>query len=76
MSLVAVGLFIPMVLIPYFKTGLVEHFPTLIVCCFLLLAAVMAFFSGLILDSIKMKERREFEFRLIITKGLKEKKYE
>ena len=38
----------------------------------LLLAAVMAFFSGLILDSIKMKERREFEFRLIQTKDLKE----
>lgn len=72
MTAVAVGFFIPMVLIPYFKTGLVEHFPTLIVCCFLLLAAVMSFFSGLILDSIKLKARREFEFRLIQTKDLKE----
>ena len=72
MAAVAVGFFIPMVLIPYFKTGLVEHFPTLIVCCFLLLAAVMSFFSGLILDSIKLKARREFEFRLIQTKDLKE----
>ena len=72
MTLVSVGFFIPMVLIPYLQTGLVEHFPTLIVCCFLLLAAVMAFFSGLILDSIKMKERREFEFRLVQTTDLKE----
>ncbi|MBQ8880666.1 MAG: glycosyltransferase [Oscillospiraceae bacterium] len=72
MTAISVGFFIPMVLIPYIKTGLVEHFPTLIVCCFLLLAAVISFFSGLILDSIKLKARREFEFRLIQTKDLKE----
>ena len=72
MTVLAVGAFIPLVLIPYLQTGLVEHFPTLIVCCFLLLAAVMAFFSGLILDSIKLKARREFEFRLIQTREMKE----
>ena len=72
MSAVAVGFFIPMVLIPYIRTGLVEHFPTLIACCFMLLAAIISFFSGLILDSIKLKARREFEFRLIQTKEMKE----
>jgi len=72
MTAVAVGFFIPMVLIPYIKTGLVEHFPTLIACCFMLLAAIISFFSGLILDSIKLKARREFEFRLIQTKEMKE----
>ena len=72
MAVVAVGFFIPMVLIPYIKTGLVEHFPTLIACCFMLLAAIISFFSGLILDSIKLKARREFEFRLIQTKEMKE----
>ncbi len=72
MAAVAVGFFIPLVLVPYIQTGLVEHFPTLIVCCFMLLAAIISFFSGLILDSIKLKARREFEFRLIQTKELKE----
>ena len=72
MTAVSVGFFIPMVLIPYIKTGLVEHFPTLIACCFMLLAAIISFFSGLILDSIKLKARREFEFRLIQTKEMKE----
>ncbi len=72
MAVVAVGFFIPMVLIPYIRTGLVEHFPTLIACCFMLLAAIISFFSGLILDSIKLKARREFEFRLIQTKEMKE----
>ena len=72
MAVVSVGFFIPTVLIPYIQTGLVENFPTLIVCCFMLLAAVMSFFSGLILDSIKLKARREFEFRLIQTKEMKE----
>lgn len=72
MTAVAVGFFIPTVLIPYIQTGLVENFPTLIVCCFMLLAAIISFFSGLILDSIKLKARREFEFRLIQTKEMKE----
>lgn len=72
MAAVSVGFFIPMVLIPYIRTGLVEHFPTLIACCFMLLAAIISFFSGLILDSIKLKARREFEFRLIQTKEMKE----
>ena len=72
MAAAAVGFFVPLVLVPYLQTGLVEHFPTLIVCCFLGLAAIMAFFSGLILDSIKLKARREFEFRLIQTREMKE----
>ena len=48
----------------YMKTGLVARFPTLIVCGFGMLAAIIAFFSGVILQSIKFQERREFEFRL------------
>lgn len=56
--------FIPNVLIPFYQTGLVDKFPTLIVCGFIALSAVLAFFNGMILDAIRMKERREFEFRL------------
>ena len=48
----------------YMNTGLVARFPTLIICGFGMLAAIMSFFAGVILQSIKSQERREFEFRL------------
>lgn len=60
----ALALFIPLVLIPFVKTGVVLRFPTLICCGFVAIAALLAFFSGMILDAIIQKEKREFEYRL------------
>lgn len=57
--------FIP-VLIGYLETGLVDKFPTLIVCGFVGLAAVQSFFSGMILQNIARKDRKEFELDLIM----------
>lgn len=62
--LLAVGFFIP-VLIEWFNTGLVEKFPTLIVCGFVALAAVQSFFAGLILNNISQRDRKDFELDLI-----------
>lgn len=62
-------IFFPCVLIPYIHTGLVENFPTLIVCGFVMMAALMSFFNGMILDSIIKVEKREFEFRLQMLEG-------
>jgi len=59
------ALFFVPVLVDYFRTGLVERFPTLIVCGFVALAALLSFFNGMILDAIARQERREFEFRLM-----------
>lgn len=56
--------FIPRVWIPYRHTGMVTNMPTLVVCGFLVIAAIISIYSGLILDAIQRKERREFEFRL------------
>ena len=56
--------FIPNVWLPYEATGKVANMPTLIVCGFCIIAGIISFYSGLILDSIQRKERREFEFRL------------
>lgn len=56
-------LFVP-IFIKYLKIGLVPNFPTLIVSGFIMLAAIISFFSGLILSAIVEKERREFEFRI------------
>ena len=62
LMLLSTGFFIP-ILVEYFKTGLVAKFPTLFVCCFVMLAGVVSFFAGLMLNSIGVNNRRDFEFR-------------
>lgn len=70
--IVATILFIP-IGITYFKTGLVPRFPTLIVCGFMVVSAIQAFFGGLILDVNNRKTRQEFEFKLLqVTEKRKE----
>lgn len=64
------SVFLAAVWIPYVRTGMVEHFPTLIVCGFAAIAALLSFFNGMVLDSMKQKEKREFEFRLIVTNAM------
>ena len=56
--------FLVPVLITYFKTGLVMKFPTLIVCGFVYLTAIISFFSGLILSSVAQKGKQDFEMKL------------
>ncbi len=68
--LLATAVFIPLVLIPFWQTGMVDRFPTLIVCGFVVIAALLSFFNGLVLDAITQKERREFEFRLMLVHGM------
>lgn len=62
--LLAVVFFIP-VLGEYIQTGMVPKFPTLIACGFAVIAAIQALYSGLILDSIRRKDKQDFEMRLI-----------
>ncbi len=61
--LLSVGFFIP-VLITFFKTGMVDKIPTVIVCGITMLASIISFFSGLVLDTIKQKNRQDFEMEL------------
>ena len=63
LMLLSAGFFIP-VLTEYFATGLVLKFPTLIVCCFVALAALISFFSGVILSTINQKNHQDFEMQL------------
>ena len=58
-------IFIVPVFVEYFKTGLVPKFPTLIACGFIYIAAIQAFFAGLILSTMANKDRRDFEQTLI-----------
>lgn len=60
----AIGFVIP-VFSDYFRTGLVDRFPTLIVCGFVMVAAIQSLFAGLILSTMANKNRRDFEQTLI-----------
>ena len=72
LAALSVGFLVP-VLATYFETGLVERFPTLFVCCFVMLAALQAFFAGLILSSNAIKSRRDFEFQLNLVEMIRHK---
>lgn len=63
LALISIGFFIP-VLIDYVHTGLVAKFPTLICCGFLMIAAIQAFFAGLVLSTMYQKNRHDFEMEL------------
>lgn len=65
LTAIALLFFIP-VLLEYLRTGLVLKFPTLIVCGFVVMAAIQSFFAGLILSNMAMKNRRDFEYRLTL----------
>ena len=64
LALISSAFFIP-VLVDYGRTGLVERFPTLIVCGFVMIAALLSFFAGQILKTINQKNRQDFELELI-----------
>jgi glycosyltransferase involved in cell wall biosynthesis len=58
-------LFLTPVLVDYIETGLVERFPTLIVCCFVYLGAMQSFFAGLMLSTMKQKNMQDYEMNLV-----------
>lgn len=58
----------------YVNTGLVPNFPTLIVCGFVVIAALQCFFTDLTLSTIVAKNRQDFEFkRITVEEDLKDK---
>lgn len=63
LAALAAGFFVP-VFISFLRTGLVQKIPTLVVCGFTVIAALISFFSGVVLDSIKQKNYQDFENNL------------
>ena len=53
------------VFVDYFKTGLVERFPTLIFSGFMLMISILSFVCGIILEVIVKKHRQLFELILL-----------
>lgn len=60
----AAAIFMVPVIKVYLETGLVPRFPTMITCGFMVLAGIQSFFSGMILEIMAAKDRRDFEYRL------------
>ena len=73
LAVLGLGFMIP-VLIAYAHTGMVGKYPTLIVCGFTVIAALMSLFTGLILESGMTKNRQDFEMQLIHARDEKERK--
>lgn len=63
LAMISIAFFIP-VFIAYTRTGRVEQFPTLIVCGFVMIAAIQSFFAGLLLKTIYQKNRQDFEMEM------------
>jgi glycosyltransferase involved in cell wall biosynthesis len=61
--LVSGVLFLP-IFIDYVKTGFVDKIPTLVVSGFVLIAAVLSFFNGLVLDVVAQKYRQLYQIGL------------
>jgi len=64
LGVLGTGFLLP-VLHVYIHTGKVGRFPTLFVCGMVILAAIMSFFTGLIVSNLHNKDRRDFERALI-----------
>ncbi|MBO4862769.1 MAG: glycosyltransferase [Eubacterium sp.] len=63
LTVLAAIFFVP-VFIDYLNTGEVDKFPTLIVCGFVIIAAIISLFSGLLLSSIVQKNKQDYEMEL------------
>ena len=63
LGFVSILLFLP-ILLEYVNTGLVPRIPTLIVSAFMMLAALLSFMCGLLLDTTAKISRKRFELLL------------
>ena len=72
LAIIALLFFIPITM-EFARTGLVPNFPTLIVCGFTMLAAIISLFTGLMLQTMLQKNRQDFEMNL--QKVARDKRY-
>ena len=62
--IIVAGIFMIPIVAEYFRTGLVPRFPTLIICGFMVLAGIQSFFTGMMLEVMAAKDKKDFEYRL------------
>lgn len=63
LAVIALAFFCP-ILVKYFVEGIVTRIPTLITCGFVLIAALICWFSGIVLSTLVSQNRQNFEFHL------------
>lgn len=63
LAMLSTAFFLP-IFIEYLQTGLVMQFPTLIVCGFVMIASLMALFTGIMLATMRQKDRQDYEYKL------------
>lgn len=63
LALVSILFFVP-IACDFMRTGLVNRFPTLIVCGFTMIAAIQSLFAGMELQNAVQKNRQDFEMEL------------
>lgn len=64
LCLAAAGIAAVPVLAEYFRTGLVPRFPTLIASGFAAVTGFLSLTCGIVLETLRDRDRRDFEFRL------------
>ena len=64
LAVAAAAFFIP-ILVEYIQTHLVPRFPTLFLSLFLAVSSLLSLFTGLTLDVIAQKDRKEYELKVI-----------
>lgn len=62
-TLISTVFFTP-VFFEYIQTGVVDRFPTLIVCGFVIIIAMLLFMIGIILTTLRVKDKHDFEYHL------------
>lgn len=74
LAAVSIAFFVPIFAL-FLRTHEVPNIPTLVMCGFVFMAAIQSFFSGMILNSLRQKERQDFELNLyrVSTRRKKEK---
>lgn len=69
LTLLAIGFLIP-VLLDYHRTGLVERFPTLIVCSLVILLAIVLFCIGIMLEVSARRNRQTFAHLRLLSRRI------
>lgn len=73
LAVISMVFFVP-VFSEYINTGLVPKIPTLIICGFVMMAAIQSFFTGMQLQNSVQKNRQDFEMNLNRVANEKSKK--
>lgn len=68
LAIIATAFFIP-ILGTFLAEGVVPKIPTLIVVVFVMIAALLCFFNGILLSTLVQQDRQNFEFKMLLAEN-------